>query len=167
MQPKFVVRPAFKVAGFELQTSMQNNLQEIPSFWDRFFAENWAVTLQELTPTCGFNMGICYPTDPETGHFSYVIGVEVENFDDVPDHLFRGEVPASTYAVFTTPPADRAGGGFSAAIQGTWQYVWNEWFPESGYEYAPGVVDFELYDERCMVDTDLVMDIYVPVTKKA
>lgn len=167
MQPRFVVRPTSKVVGYELQTTLDNNTHEIPAFWDRYFAENWAVTLhQELSPAAPADLGICFPTDPETGRFSYVIGVEVDSFDGIPEQFFRGEMPAATYAVFTTPPADRANYGFTEAIQGSWRYIWNEWFPASGYEYASGAVDFELYDQRCCGDTGLVMDIYVPVRKR-
>lgn len=169
MQPKIVFRPSCKIAGFELQTANDgSNQREIPAFWDRYFAENWCSVLhQELSPVNHDELGICFPVDPETGRFSYVIGVEVNEYDRVPPSLFRGELPAATYAVFTSPPADRADGQFSAAIQGTWQFIWDEWFPSSGYEYASGAVDFELYDERCAGGTGLVMDIYVPIQKKA
>ncbi len=167
MQPKIVFRPACKVAGFELQTAADgSNNREIPAFWDRYFAENWCAVLhQEINPASHADLGICLPMDAETGRFSYIIGVEVPNYDRVPAHLFRGELPAATYAVFTTPPADRANGEFSRAIQGTWQYIWEEWFPTSGYEYPAGAVDFELYDERSSGDTGLVMDIYVPIKR--
>lgn len=167
MQPKIVFRPSCKIAGFELQTTADgSNQREIPAFWDRYFAENWCSVLhQQINPVSHHELGICFPSDPATGRFSYVIGVEVENYDRVPAELFRAELPAATYAVFTTPPADRANGQFSAAIQGTWQYIWDEWFPSSGYEYAAGAVDFELYDERSSGDTGLVMDIYVPIRR--
>lgn len=169
MQPKIVSRPACKVAGFELQTSNNGgNNNEIPSFWNRYFVENWCAVLHEqISPGSCADLGICFPLDVETGRFSYVIGVEVDDYSRVPADLFRGELPSATYAVFTTPPAERQDCGFTRAIQGTWQYIWNEWFPESGYEYATGSVDFELYDERCSGESNLVMDIYVPIQKKA
>lgn len=168
MQPKVVFRPSCKIAGFELQTAADgSNTREIPAFWDRYFAENWCSVLhQEISPGSHADLGVCFPADAATGRFSYVIGVEVENYDRVRAELFRAELPAATYAVFTTPPADRANGEFSRAIQGTWQYIWDEWFPASGYEYPAGAVDFELYDERSSGVTGLVMDIYVPIQRK-
>lgn len=55
---------------------------------------------------------------------------------------------------------------FAPTIQGVWQYIFNEWFTTSGYEYAPDGVDFELYDDRCMSGTGKICDIYIPVVKK-
>ncbi|ARC84301.1 helix-turn-helix domain protein [Clostridium argentinense CDC 2741] len=169
MQPKFIVKPAFKLAGYELKTTSNDgkNNTEIPKFWDRYFEENWAKTLHEkITPVNHAELGVCLQPDMKTGNFSYIIGVEVRNFDNIPEGLFKGEINEATYAVFTTPPSDRKDNGFTNTIQGTWNYIWNEWFPESGYEYAPDGVDFELYDERCYGYEGIVMDIYIPVVKK-
>lgn len=167
MQPRIVFKPACKVAGFELRTLNGDCTNEIPSFWDRYAAENWCEVLHcQVSPGSSADLGICFPQDVETGSFSYVIGVEVDSYDRVPEGMFRGEIPAATYAVFTTPPADRADYGFTRAIQGAWRYIWNDWFPESGYEYASGAVDFELYDQRSAGDHDLVMEIHVPIQKK-
>jgi len=61
-------------------------------------------------------------------------------------------------------PADKP--DFSSAIQGTWKYIFSEWFPASEYEFAANCVDFEFYDERSMGETGNVCDIYIPVCKK-
>jgi AraC family transcriptional regulator len=37
--------------------------------------------------------------------------------------------------------------------------------PSTGYEYA-GVFDIELYDERCHMAENKVMDIYIPVKQQ-
>lgn len=167
MQPRIVFKPACKVAGFELRTLNGDCMDEIPAFWDRYVAEDWCKVLhQQISPGSTADLGICFPQDGEAGSFSYVIGVEVEDYDRVPPGMFRGELPDATYAVFTTPPADRADQGFTRAIQGTWRYIWNDWFPQSGYEYACGTVDFELYDQRSAGEHDLVMEIHVPIQKK-
>jgi predicted transcriptional regulator YdeE len=82
----------------------------------------------------------------------------------VPGDYHVCELPDTLYAVFSTPPAEDS--GFTTAIQGTWQYIFAEWFPKSGYEFDEHGVDFELYDERCMGKTGKVCDIYIPVVKK-
>ncbi|MDR0302503.1 MAG: GyrI-like domain-containing protein [Treponema sp.] len=52
-------------------------------------------------------------------------------------------------------------------MQGTWDYIYSEWFPNSGYEFdEDAAVDYELYDERCMKETGKVIDICIPVVKK-
>jgi AraC family transcriptional regulator len=90
--------------------------------------------------------------------------VEAKEGAEIPKAFDTREIPPSTYAVFSTPPCDRA--EFSKNIQGTWQYIMNDWFPSSGYEYAAGCVDFEYYDEKRMGEKDNVCDIYIPVTKR-
>jgi AraC family transcriptional regulator len=108
--------------------------------------------------------GVCFLENPENGEFMYVIGVEVKEGHDISDDYRVCTVPEALYAVFTTPPADES--NFVPAIQGTWDYIYSEWFPNSGYEFDRNGVDFELYDERCMDKTGKVIDIYIPVVKK-
>jgi len=67
--------------------------------------------------------------------------------------------------VFTTPPASES--NFSSTIQGTWKYIFSEWFPNSGYEFDGNGVDFELYDERFISQpSGVVCEIYIPVAKR-
>jgi AraC family transcriptional regulator len=168
MEPKIIKKAAFKVAGYEKKTTNIGgvNYQVLPKFWDQYFADNWSKVLHEqIQPVNPAELGICFPGGLEEGEFSYVIGVEVADFKNVPEGLFKGEVPAATYAVFTSPPSDRK--GFSKAIQGTWDYVYRDWFPKSGYEFDDkSRIDFELYDERSAGDIGIQADIYIPVVKK-
>ena len=113
---------------------------------------------------CHAEYGACFPENPENGEFVYVIGVEVKEGHAIPDGYHACALPEALYAVFSTPPADKA--NFSPAIQGTWDYIYSEWFPNSGYEFDSNGVDFELYDERCMGETGNVCDIYIPVVKR-
>lgn len=168
MEPKFVTRPAIKVAGFSLKTTNKDgeNNAAIPAFWLAYLNDGRCQKLhKEDFVKSHSEYGACFPENPQTGEFIYVIGVEPKDGADVPPPYECYELPAATYAVFSSPPSDRA--NFSNSIQGTWSYIYNEWFPNSGYEYADGCVDFELYDERCMGDTGCVCDICIPVTKKS
>ncbi|KWX78307.1 hypothetical protein AMQ84_10240 [Paenibacillus riograndensis] len=54
-----------------------------------------------------------------------------------------------------------------SVIKSTWKYIFEEWFPGSGYVYDEGKVNFEFYDERCHSWVDTVMEIYVPVKERA
>jgi len=170
MEPRIVKKPAFKVVGFELKTTNIGgvNYREVPEFWDRYLAKGWEKILhEEIKPANDAELGICFPGGMEKGEFSYVIGVEVTDFKNVPKEMFRGNVPRATYAVFTSPPADMKDEGFSKAIQDTWDYIFSSWFPKSGYEFDDKVkVDFELYDERAQGEHGIQADIYVPVIKK-
>ena len=163
VEPKIVVKQASKCAGYELKTTSREgkNFQEIPAFWGSMKQEQFAVLHTQLHAVHQNELGICFPPDSTTGDFSYVIAVEVHDYEGVPPTMFRREIPEATYAVFTVPPVESHGPEFSDAIQGTWKYIYSTWFPDSGYEFAEGKVDYELYGEATKVE------IYIPIVKKA
>lgn len=162
VEPKIVVKPTIKVAGYELKTSMLEgkNLQEIPAFWGSMTPERFDTLHKKLHAIHHSELGLCFPPDRATGDFSYVVAVEVHDYEGVPPEMFQGEVPEATYAVFKVPTPDHIGPEFSDAIQGTWKYIFTTWLPDSGYEFAEGKVDYELYGNGTEVD------VYIPVVKK-
>jgi len=167
MEPKLVTLDAIKLVGYELITSTNKNenMNEIPAFWQSYLSDGRSKKLHEAGIEKSHNeYGACFPEDPETGGFLYVIGVEVKDGADVSNDFKTYELPPATYAVFTSPPSNAE--GFSDSIQGTWAYIMDEWFPSSGYEYAPGCVDFEFYDCEIMMKDEVTCDIYIPVVKK-
>ena len=167
MEPKMIKKPAIKVAGYALKTKTKDgeNNKAIPQFWDAYIKDGRMKKLHgESFLKNHSEYGACFPENPENGEFEYVIGVEVKDGHDVPEGYHVCTIPEALFAVFSSPPADRA--NFSKAIQGTWSYIFSEWFPSSGYEYAPGCVDFELYNESMMGDAGNVCEIYIPVCRK-
>jgi len=168
MEPKMVKKEAVKLAGFEIKTRSKGgeNYKAIPKFWQDYMADGRMEKLHgESFLKSHTEYGACFPESPENGEFVYVIGIEVKEGEKIPDGYYVCTIPEALYAVFSSPPADKA--NFSSSIQGTWKYIYSEWFPNSGYEFDNGKVDFEYYDERCMGETGNVCDIYIPVVKKA
>lgn len=94
----------------------------------------------------------------------------MEDFSLVAEDMVTAVVPAAQYAVFTTPPVDNSDeenpDTFAQVVKSTWQYIFEEWFPESGYVHDEGKLNFEYYDERCHARVDTVMEIYVPVVER-
>ncbi len=167
MEPKFVSLPKIRLAGYEITTTTADgqNSKDIPAFWQAYMADGRVKTLHGAGfVTDHAEYGACFLVGPETGEMVYIIGVKAGDDADVPGGFAVRELPAATYAVFSTPPSEAA--NFTQNIQGVWQFIFGEWFPASGYEYMPGGVDFELYDERCMAETGRVCDVYIPVVKK-
>jgi AraC family transcriptional regulator len=167
MEPKMVKKDAAKLAGFVLKTKTKDgeNLMAIPKFWSELMADGRHEKLHsESFLKSHTDYGACFPENPGNGEFEYVIGVEVKNGNDIPQGYHVCTIPEALYAVFSSPPADDR--NFSSSIQGTWKYIFSEWFLDSGYEFAGNGVNFELYDERCMSKTGKVCDIYIPVCKK-
>jgi len=173
MEPKLLKRNAIKLAGFYIKIENANNLNsmEIPKFWydyihdgrkEKLHSESFLMTHTEY--------GVCYNINPEYGELLYVIGAEVKEDQEIPKEYYVNTIPEALYAIFTTPPVNDTDSfddfSFPNAIQGTWKYIFSEWFPCSGYEFDSNGVDFELYDERCSSEIGKVMDICIPVIKK-
>ena len=167
MEPKMVKKEAVKIAGFAIKTRSKDgeNMKTIPKFWQDYCTDGRQKKLHgESFLKSHPEYGACFPENSENGEFEYVIGVEVKDGHDIPKEYHVSTIPEALYAVFSSPPSDEA--NFSSSIQGTWKYIFSEWFPNSGYEFAGGKVDYEFYDERCMGETDKVCYIYIPVVKK-
>jgi AraC family transcriptional regulator len=167
MEYRIAIKSTYKVIGYELHTSTRNgeNMQQIPAFWQEYLKNGWSHRIpNRVHSQSPIELGICHNFDMESGTFSYMIGMEAEHFEGVPDDLVCHEFMSAEYAVFTSPrvPNDQ----FSSSIQSTWKSIFEEWFPHSEYEHA-GTPEFELYDERCHPDKqELQMDIYIPVKRR-
>ncbi len=171
MKPVIVKKPAFKVAGYGINTNIGGTsyTKDIASFWSNYDGENLETKMYEiLNPPNHGEVGLCVPTD-KGGNVCYLLGVIVEDFSKVTEDMITVEVPEAEYAVFTTPPVDVTvdpnQDKFSEVIKETWKYIFEEWFKDSGYIYDEDKLDFEFYDERCHYRTDTIMEIYVPVKR--
>jgi AraC family transcriptional regulator len=168
MEYRIKNKPVFKLIGYELKTSNEDgqNNKEIPAFWAHYLEQKKYERIPNAVHRDSpVELGVCLDFDPDARTFSYIIGMEAEHFDNVPEDLVCREIPQASYAVFTTPkvkPED-----FTASIQSTWMTIFGEWFPNSGYEHSGGP-EFEWYDERCHRQKhELIQtDIYIPVRKK-
>ncbi|MBC7959124.1 MAG: AraC family transcriptional regulator [Vallitaleaceae bacterium] len=172
MQPKILERPTFMVIGYEFQNNLKDILhtRDIPAFWSqRGLTDGTCETklYATLKPTKHGEYCICLKTNMETDDFSYLLGVGVDTFDLATEDMYLLEVPAATYAIFTTPTVMED--NFVDSIQGTWKYILEEWFPSSGYEIDESKFDFEYYDERCHPwEYDKIsMEIHIPIKSKA
>ncbi|WP_242142184.1 MULTISPECIES: AraC family transcriptional regulator [unclassified Bacillus cereus group] len=168
MEYRIVNKPAFSVVGYECKTTNKEgkNHQDIPAFWQTYIKKNLGANIpnRKDTSQC-VELGMCTDFNLETGDFTYIIGMEVTSFEGVPNELLKRTFPEATYAVFTTPKVPHE--EMVPSIHQTWNAVFTEWFPHSGYEHC-GSVEFELYDERCHADKNELaqIEIWIPVKKK-
>lgn len=174
MKPIFVKKEAFRVAGYGIHTSLAEGFtKDVAAYWDNYTGENLEEKMYALlAPPKHGEVGLCIPAK-EGGGAIYLFGVVVEDFEKVTKEMMTYTVPGAEYAVFTTPPVDNVGTAesydgdpLSVAVKETWRYIFEEWFPKSGYRFDETKVDFEFYDERCHGLREAVMDIYVPILPK-
>ena len=170
MEPVIKKRPAFKVAGYGIETNIAKGYtKDIAAYWEPYTGDNLEEKMyRQLRPPRHGEVGICVATGENV---VYLLGVIVEDFSMVTPDMLTIEVPEATYAAFTTPPVDvtQVGAGqddpLSEAVKSAWKTIFEEWFPRSGYVYDESKMDFEFYDERCHFRPDAVMEIYVPVKR--
>ncbi|MCF0147466.1 MAG: AraC family transcriptional regulator [Clostridium sp.] len=174
MKPIIIDKSAFKVAGYGIKTNITNGnyTKDVASFWVNYEGENLESKMYKiLNPPKHGEVGLCIPSSNDKGEAVYMLGVIVDDFKDVTEDMITIEVPEATYAVFTTPPVntntEEENNAFANVIKETWKYIFEEWFKDCGYIFDERKLDFEYYDERCHPSIGVVMDIYVPVVKKA
>jgi AraC family transcriptional regulator len=164
MKPKLIRLPALRLAGFICSTTTRfgENFTAIPKFWREYLHDGRMERLQhEDFIKSHVQYGVCFPEEPITGNFQYLIGVEVKEEAAVPLMYEVRELPPAAYAVFSSEPA--AEEKFSAAVYNTWAYIYGSWLPRSGLHIDGRSCDFEFYDDRAMAETGKVCDVYVPV----
>ncbi|MBP2027851.1 AraC family transcriptional regulator [Acetoanaerobium pronyense] len=169
IQPKILEREKFKIIGYEFKTTLKDKAhsRDIPAFWDKCNIEGKEKRLYKTqNPIKHGEYGICVKNSIEEDEFSYILGIEVNNFNKMLEDMSKIEVPSAKYAVFTTPRVNEI--HFTKSIKGTWKYILEEWFPNSSYEVDDGNFDFEFYDERShpWENDKLSMDIYIPILLK-
>ena len=145
-------KAAFTLAGMRLRC--KPGTKDIPQLWGQF---NPAVATMPGVTDPMVCYGVCHNFDKETQEFDYVAACEIAEDASLADNMVRVEVPAQSYAVFSSTLPE---------IGATFDKIYGEWLPNSGYQRAEGP-EFELYDEHFDPnDPNSSFRIYVPVTKK-
>lgn len=110
----------------------------------------------EAIATAEESYGVSYDYDPETGELSYLAGVPTDPDVDVPDEASTIDLPAGTYATFTTTLAD---------IGETMEAIHGQWLPAADHERAAGP-EFERYPPGFdPTDLDETFEVYVPIVE--
>jgi AraC family transcriptional regulator len=126
-------RGAMLLAGLRRVHTFSGAGEGIPQQW-RAFRELGTLPGQQGTAAYGVMCG----ADMQAQTFEYMTAAEVATFEGVGPEYGRMRVPAQRYAVFTHR-------GPASTLQATWEAIWHQWLPRSGYELA-NTPEFEVYD---------------------
>ncbi len=165
MEPKIIRKDKFKLAGYAINTKSANceSVIDIPTFWQDYMSDGRMDKLHSQKFVKSHEeYGACLPMEAN-GNIKYLIGVETNGLP-IPSDFFVYDVNSQTYAVFTTPKATNA--DFVSKIHETWNFIYNQWLPNSPYKMDKQGIDFELYDERCFGDDNKLIDIYIPIIER-
>ena len=150
-------RKPLKVIGMLIRTNMLEN--KIPKLWDEFIGR--MEELNEIAvPECTLGICLAVAVDDisDNTDFGYIAGRVVKNNSFIPDGMIYHELLEQEVAVFTHV-------GSLDNLSETYNYIYEEWLPESGYELADGD-EVEWYDSRFKYDSaDSQMDIHIPIKK--
>ncbi|KZB93468.1 DNA-binding protein [Bacillus sp. VT 712] len=125
----------------------------IPAHWDMFYKQQMA---NKIANKVTGKMFALY-TDYEASNpieFTFALGYEVTPGGELREEMREFTIPAGEYMVFTT-----AIGPAKKVVLDAWSYIW-EW---SNRNERAFVLDFELYDERCIDPNFSQVDIYVSI----
>ncbi len=161
MDYRIVEKKAFKVIGKAIETTSADgeNSREIPRFWQESNQNGMVDDLISLAGGADATLGICMDMAMENCTFTYMIAVENRAGVEAPEGFAVREIPAHTWAVFTSI------GPMPHAIQDVWTRVFQEWFPATGYEHAGGP-EFESYPEGDVNADDYRCEVWVPIVKR-
>jgi AraC family transcriptional regulator len=133
--PRFEQLGTLLVAGIAEHYTAKSSAAGIPAQWQRLVQHMGHVPGQRGS----IAYGVVYNTDDE-GSMDYLAGVEVTDFDRLPEGFGALRVPDRRYAVFRHEE-------HISSIRATWSAIWNQWLPESGHDVADAPV-LERYDEK-------------------
>jgi AraC family transcriptional regulator len=149
MDVTVVEREAFKVVGVEL-TGADKRAYLIMYAWIAL-GPKLQLVKKQLRPHVLYGI---WHRQPNADDHSYLVGVEVSEFTEVPDGMEAYTVPASSYAVFTHK-------GSVGRIPATYAKI-REWLKESGAEHNEAAT-FEVYDTAQVISDKYEVAIHEPI----
>ena len=158
-------RDAFQVVCKRKQVDKPQSgtaTREISAMWREFGADGTLSRLAACIPAQTVMrglLGICFSSELDATRFPYGIGAEYDG-RPVDDDFEIVDIPASTYAVFTSR------GRMPEAFIETYHRIVTEFFPQSAqYEYAENV-EFEVYSSENTDDPNYRCEIWIAVHEK-
>jgi AraC family transcriptional regulator len=148
--PKIVLEKEFKIVG--LKKTVKPGSALIRTLWDEFTSRKCevanAVTKEDILGICEY-----LPSITDESEFEYLAGVEVKDYDYIPDGMITKTIPLSKYAVFTHK-------GSVSDLKATYDNIYGKWLPLSGIELAEADT-IEIYSLKDNQESTL--DIYIPL----
>jgi predicted transcriptional regulator YdeE len=163
MQKTITKQPELKLIGITTRTSNAELLASNPATnkvaatVQKFFHSNLASKINNRKkPGTTYCVYTNYESD-HNGEYTYFIGEEVSSFDKVDKEFETLTIPAQNYAKFT----NKAGPMPTVCVD-MWQNIWQMDKSALGGDRSY-VADFEVYDERSVDHTNVVLDINIGI----
>jgi predicted transcriptional regulator YdeE len=153
-------KDSFNVMGISVRTSNAIEFQEggghIPKLWQQFFVEHVLAKIPHKADNALMTLYFDYASDKD-GEYNFLLGARVTHVDAIPAGMVVQEVPAQTYAVFTSEQ-----GKFPDVVVNTWQKIWRlESQEKLNRSYK---VDYGIYDERSQDPSNAQVEYHIGIT---
>lgn len=150
-----------KLLGISTRTSNSNETNPetakiLPTIQNWFHNQLAAKIPNRKKPTTTYCVYTQYESD-ENGEYTYFVGEEVSNHDNIPDSFECLTIPSQTYVKFTNGPS-----AMPEVCISVWQDIWNMNAVDLGGRRTY-LADFEIYDERAQDPQNTVLDIYIGI----
>lgn len=158
MKHRIVERQAFQVIGVNREFPYEvedGGITAFQNFWNTIHENGTFNQLEQLRSgeTKGL-LGIWAEVNKDENKMDYYVAVEYSG--GVPVGLKSIDFPASKWVVFEVQ------GPFPSALASTWERIYSEWFPSTGY--VPNEVKpFEVYIETDPKNLNAYNEIWVAI----
>ncbi len=150
--PDIVKKSGFKLVGMSCSTTMADRHEKIPELVEEFYQHHIHRIKNRINEPVSYGMFVDPPNwDPDTEEFTWIAGVEVSDFDNIPEEMISKAIPARKYAVLRYDPASDA--------YDPYQYLY-EWMKNEGYEQIDDF-GFELFLPYKGLDSEFVLHLPV------
>ena len=163
MNKTITALPARKLVGITVRTSNAGERNpesaKIGATMGKFFQGGMQARIfGRKNPGTVFAVYTNYESD-EHGQYTYFLGEEVEEFENVHQGFDTLTIPAQTYVKFTSGP-----GTLPAVCIDMWKNIWKMSAVDLG-GMRTYLADFEVYDERSQNPEHAVLDIYIGINQ--
>ena len=156
-EPMILELPERVLCGFPLYLECGMRHGTIPSFFNQYHQKRLAYLLPGVPADGRFDDVGCSIYEGKR-RLAYIVGVWTDRLG--PPGTVSVRIAGGLHAVFDTPHVDAY--TFVESVHNTWDAIYGQWLPASGFERAPGP-DYETY---CEVSRKYSERIYIPVARK-
>ena len=155
MQPKIIEKNRFTVIGMDCLTTTEDNEDHkvVQELWDEFRPRIDEVK-NKKNPTR--MVGIYKQRKNYPNRFAYIASVEVSTLSDIPKGMIPKIINGSKYAIFTYQ-------GELCDIDKTYDYIYDEWLPESDFDENKNGDNLEIFNIDFPEENNSDVDIYIAI----
>jgi predicted transcriptional regulator YdeE len=150
------------ILGMSMQTNITRIYSDLPALGRRYRRHKKLHPIPNLKEPRAF-AAVSKEFDPQTGAMTYIMGDVVTEAHET-EGWVGFVIPAISYAMFPVRPKNQMGWAF--AIPDAKRYAYNVWLPNSGYQPAGVIDDFEYHDERSTRKKNPEIDLYVAIVER-